>query len=473
MGDALREVLGSGRRFIVALGVTGRAKLWLCAWLAVLPYVIIRAENLAESDTFWQIRTGLMTIAQGRLPVVDPFSWTAQGKSWTLNSWGFNVILGLAYQTAGLVGVALTCSCLIAGIVGLVLFLARQLGATPFSSSCIILTGIPMLTLYLSARPQLVDYFAVVALVILLRRLVDEPKPVLSLLAIGTLTVLWVNLHSAALLGVAIVGASACAVLLKKATRAGSGRFLAALLVTLLASLANPYGAGWLAQTAQVKAASVAVVEWQPLNPADPLQIVLFAVGVLGLFLAVRRGEVVVAASLAVAACGSVAAMRVLPIFALLSLPVLASHHLVIRYSASRQKMLAWGGSVFLLFAAGFAIFNLPYFGRPDPSRFPVAAISAVPAGAKVFNEYDLGGYVILERPDARVSVDSRNDLYGADLVEQSGRVIAGQVPISEGLAGADCVLVRPESGLAHQLLTSAEWELASAESSAVLFIRR
>ena len=30
---------------------------WLLAWLAIVPVALIRARVLAESDTFWEIRT--------------------------------------------------------------------------------------------------------------------------------------------------------------------------------------------------------------------------------------------------------------------------------------------------------------------------------------------------------------------------------------------------------------------------------
>ena len=61
---------------------------WLLAWLAVVPIVALRAGTLAESDTFWQTRTGELILDLGRLPTADPFSWTAAGHPWTVNSWG-------------------------------------------------------------------------------------------------------------------------------------------------------------------------------------------------------------------------------------------------------------------------------------------------------------------------------------------------------------------------------------------------
>ena len=49
---------------------------WLLAWLAVAPIVALRAGTLAESDTFWQTRTGELILDLGRLPTADLFSWT-------------------------------------------------------------------------------------------------------------------------------------------------------------------------------------------------------------------------------------------------------------------------------------------------------------------------------------------------------------------------------------------------------------
>lgn len=476
MGDAKSEVVGQSSQSETLVGAKPQGKFWIFAWLAFLPFVLIRAENLAESDTFWQVRTGILTIAQGRIPTADPFSWTVGGEAWTLNSWGFNVVLGLSYQAAGLMGVALASACLVAVVGGLVLLLARQLGASPVLSAWVLLIGAPLLTVYLSARPQLVDYIAVLALVMLLRWLVEVRQPAWPLVAIAVLTIVWVNLHAAALLGVAIAGVSFLLVSLRRTTRRRSGWFLAALLITMICSLVNPYGAGLLAQTMQVKSESTVITEWQPFNPADPLQLIAFALGLLGIVVAARRGDMVFTAAMGVAACGSLAAMRVLPIFLLLALPVLASfasQGVVLRYFASRRRMLAQGATAVLVIAAGVAVFNLPSIGRPDPAHFPSASIKAIPPGCKLFNEYQLGGLVILQRPDVLVSIDSRNDLYGAERVTQSLRVLDGQGDLDEGLAGADCVLVPPTSGLASRLRTSPDWDLKSAETTAELFIRR
>src|SRR3712207_9142174 len=77
---------------------------WVLAWLAGLPVVLARAGDLHESDTFWQVRAGLLILDTRRLPGVDTLSWTAAGRTWELNSWGFDVALALAYRLGGPAG---------------------------------------------------------------------------------------------------------------------------------------------------------------------------------------------------------------------------------------------------------------------------------------------------------------------------------------------------------------------------------
>ena len=73
----------------------------------------------------------------------------------------------------------------------------------------------------------------------------------------------------------------------------------------------------------------------------------------------------------------------------------------------------------------------------------------------------------MLERPDVQVSLDSRNDLYGRDLVLSAVRVLDGQGDVDEALAGAGCVLAAPDSGLTRILRTHQNWELGSEDAAA------
>jgi hypothetical protein len=51
-------------------------------------------------------------------------------------------------------------------------------------------------------------------------------------------------------------------------------------------------------------------------------------------------------------------------------------------------------------------------------------------------------------------------------------QVLSGAGDVTSGLAGADCVLVPPASGLAKWLRTSQGWKLIDSDPTAVLYVR-
>jgi hypothetical protein len=445
---------------------------WFLAWLAFLPIAVLRAGTLAEADTFWQIRTGQLAISHRAIPRVDPFSWTVPGKPWTLNSWGFDVLIAGVYRLAGLPGVALACAGLTMIIVGLVLLLARQLGASPFVTGVLLLLlAWLLLTEWLSARPQLADYAAVLLLTILMRRIVAGRNPIWPVTAVGIVSVVWVNLHAGELFGLAMTCACAVLLLARRDMR-GGGWCLVAGAMALACSFLNPYGVGVLKQAAQVQSASSGVmVEWQHLNPADPLQLAAFAVGLTALTLALRRRDLVFAGGLGIAAAGSIFAIRFLPFLVLLALPVLA-------VSASRPRVLSYLHSRRIVFYLGLAavtvmaLLSLGHVGRPNPAHYSLNLVRAIPPHCRLFDTDTLGGFVILERPDVPVSLDTRNDLYGRQRVLADAQLVAGKGDIASGLAGAGCVLVPPSTGLAKWLRANHGWKLAASDSTAVLYVR-
>ncbi len=387
------------------------------AWLTSLPVALLRAGTLAEPDTFWEIRTGLVTIEQRAIPAVDPFSWTALGEPWTVNSWAFNVVIGAAYRLAG-------CQ----------------------PSRC--------------SAPRW-----------------SWPPPGWSAAGVGVLAAIWVNLHAAALLGVAIVGATALLLVLSRTTRSRGWWCVAATAAALAGSMLNPYGVGLFAQTMQVKSASTAVIdEWQSIDVTNPTDAVLLLSGLVALVTAAWRRDAVVVGALAVSVAGGITAIRLLPILVLLAVPVLAalvSHPAVRRYAYSRRVVVIPGAPAGVTALALLALPALGHFGRPLSSLYPTRAVSAIPPNCRLFNSYLLGGFVLLQRPDVAVAVDSRNDLYGTERVVAAERVLRGEADRTGLLTGAGCVLVPPASGLALRLRTDPNWQVTSSETAASLFVRR
>ncbi|GEM_PF-1512151 len=452
---------------------------WLTAWLAFAPVPVLRAGTLAEADTFWQIRAGLITFSRGAIPATDTFTWTVAGRPWTLNSWGFNVGLALTYRIGGLPAVAWACAALAMAIAGQALLLARRLGASPVVAGACLLLASPLLVGWLTARPQLADYVAFLLLVLLLRRITSAGGSWRLVAAAGGLSALWVNLHAGALLGVAVAAAAALALLALGCRRAALW-CLAAASASLAGSFLSPYGTGVIGQTAQVQADSAGlIVEWQPFNPASPIDDITALIGMWALAVAVRRRDAPLAAALGVAAASSALAIRMLPFLALIAVPTVASAlsdpgPAVLRYARSRCTMFRRCGAAGLAALAVVALPSLAHIGRPDLAKYPVTIAGDIPRGCKVFSTDLIGGYLILARPDVLVSLDTRNTLYGRRRLLALERVIAGRGDLARGLAGAGCVLVPPSSGLAVRLRSDHAWELRASDPPAgVLYVRR
>jgi hypothetical protein len=220
-------------------------------------------------------------------------------------------------------------------------------------------------------------------------------------------------------------------------------------------------------------ASTTYITEWQRLDFLSPLQMAAFLPGVVALVIAVRRRDVVYTAALSMSVAGSIAATRILPLLALTAFPVLASaasNPTVMRYVASRRVMLTQGAVAFLCVVTVLGGLALTHVGRPDPSAYSPAVVAAIPKGCDVLNAYDYGGYLILKRPDVRVSIDSRNDMYGADRIRDFLRVMTSR-PGPE-LASADCVLAHPSAPLVKWLKRDPEWRKVASAESAVLFVR-
>jgi len=418
---------------------------WFTGWLTFLPLLFIRAGLMAESDTFWQIRTGRITLSARALPSTDPFSWTATGRPWRLNSWGFNVLAAILEDIGGLAAVALGSEAVVAAALWVVLVLARRRNAHPLVAAGTVHVAIFLLFTFLSARPQVVDYLAVLLVVLLLEDLVREGgRPWRSVGGVAMVSALWVNLHATALMGIGLIGAVAVASYVFPATRSRARWCLLALVAAAAGVLVNPYGFGVVAQSFEVADASTqSIVEWQRLDLADPSQLIPLLVGLIGLVIAVRRREIVYAATLGALLVGALYALRMLPFATLVALPLVASAAsptLVTDYIRSRRLMLTQGVVPILIVLLVLAAPVTGHLGRPDPETFSPRLVAQLPHACHLFNTYPAGGYVILVRPDVRVSIDSRNDMYGQRVVDAADRAV--KRPRAADLAGAGCAIV-------------------------------
>jgi hypothetical protein len=225
------------------------------------------------------------------------------------------------------------------------------------------------------------------------------------------------------------------------------------------------------------------VQEWRPLDVAKPLDllIVVFVGATLILMWRTRRAARLEALlPIVVLLALTVDSLRMAPFVLIVAAPELARglSQLDLRHAfltPPRRRALKHGA---ILGFAALAIVSAVQMRLPRPmpdTTFPVRTTAAIPAGCRLLNEYNQGGYIIDHRwPDVLVSEDGRNDLYGeTELFEQSNVLNAGPgwrqwLDTNR----VDCVLAYPDRPLVTEL-RRAGWKQTASDPSAVLLLRR
>ncbi len=462
-----------------------------------LPFVLValaRSTAFAEGDTYWQITTGAEILARHTTALVEDDSWDAAGTPWHPNSWGYDVLVGLAWRLGGWAGLGWFTVLLVASVGVAVAVVGRRLGATaPALAVTSAVVAVPLIA-WLSARPQTASYALLVLLVGLAARVLlgsGRRSVVLGAAGLVGLTAVWVNLHLAALSGLAAVaGGVAVAVLGRPVRPTQLARPAVVVGAVGLGCLASPLGTGIVASAGHTADASVELIdEWAPLWRATPVLALTWIAAALCLALLVlawrrsARADRVPGwlpfwvGAVAVLVAGGLTAARFSPMAVLVAVPAVAA--VLPSFDLHRVPWLVRRLSCALPIAVGatvlvVALTSLGSFGRPGP-LFPTAAtVAAVPDGCRVLNEYDEGGLLTLLRgaDGVLVSADGRNDVYGVATLRATEQLMLGVDGALDTLAaaGVDCLLLTPDRPLVAQAM-AAGWRLTARDQARVLLV--
>jgi hypothetical protein len=261
-------------------------------------------------------------------------------------------------------------------------------------------------------------------------------------------------------------------------------------VVIVLGCASSPFGFGVFGSAVATRDASSAVItEWAPLWETPTEGVATWVAAAIATVLTAaawqRRPQdrllPVWTGAVVVLLLGGVDAARFSAMALVLAMPAAAVWATDVDWNGSRNRWrLAF---VARGVAAGFAVVllvvsvvRLPDFGRPAPARYPTdATVQAIPAGCRVLNEYNDGGYLILRRSadDVRVALDGRNDVYGATLIIHLQALIHGYPGALAELAddGVRCLLLNPDRPLVKQAL-AAGWRERAKDPKRVLLIR-
>ena len=247
----------------------------------------VGSSSLHDNSFFTHLATGHLILDTGSIPTSDPYSFTALGHPWTVQSWGASVIYALLDQTFGLVGIRL----MVGILSGLCAYLVWKLTEPADGLVGRLAIAVPVLGIGAGAwveRPLIFSLVALLAVIFAVENRLD-PRWMVPLMW------LWVNVHGSFPLGLAAIVAY------------GFGRFLDrdrptvelkvlgwAALGTILGGIASPVGLKLLTfpfQLLERREAFSAVVEWQPPTWQEPVELFFALQAVIAVGLVLLRSR--------------------------------------------------------------------------------------------------------------------------------------------------------------------------------------
>ncbi len=457
---------------------------------------VMSTQGIGDPDFFWHLRTGQLIWERRSIPREDPFSYTARGQAWVAHEWLTETILFALYSLIGQRGLILTFALLITCTFILVYL---QCEGRPWLATFVVLLAALTSAISWGVRPQMLSLFLSALFLYILARKESH------LWLLPPLMALWVNLHGAYLLGLAllllhIVGEG---VSLLRAPKEGGHRLKKLSFVFLLSgafTLINPHGWRILSYpfaTLGSQAMQAYIIEWfSPDFHQAQFQPLAILILLTWLTLSLSRSPLHSQDMLFLLAFGYAALRsgRNVPLFAVVAAPILSNQLASLWEGSWFQKRLSqkeqtrpnlrlcalnWFLLLLILSAGSFkAALSLQENESLQRQIFPVAAVDYLKEEGRrgnIYNLYRWGGYLIWRLyPEEQVFIDGRADVYGDEFIEEYLEVYRGRRGWRDILEKykVDLVLIDRDSTFATLLTESPNWQQVYADELAVVFVR-
>lgn len=392
-----------------------------------------------DPDWWWHLRTGQLIWESRSIPRVDPFSFTKAGQPWVVHEWLFEVLTYLAYGAIGYRGLVLIVALTVLATYTLQYLLLRALGAGRVLAGLLVLLTVVLSFMAITLRAHIFSALFLSLELWWLYLYRDGRRRALWVLP--PLTLLWVNLHGAWIMGLGTLALFIVGEWLNARTRGEPAELRPALGVLALSTAAvavNPQGIDlYLFPFSFIGADSATmkyINEWQPTNFRDAMGLAFGLTVMLTMVLGLRRPRfdyTLALWALAFTYLGF-SAQRHVPLYALVIVPIIVQQlprqwrgpEWPYRENAL-TGLLNWAlVAIAVGTAAGVMLGNpLAQLGaKPNLETYPVeglAYLRAHPEGGNLFNYDGWGGYIIQELyPTRPVFIDTRVDLFGGDVLE-------------------------------------------------------
>ncbi len=441
------------------------------------------ARPISDNSMLTHLRTGIDMVRGGGIPREDPYSWTASGTHWVVQSWLPEWTYGWAHRLGGYRLVVLEQALLMAALAWLIMRLSRAGSPSRTAMAGLIVIGIGFR--FWSPRPLLFGLICMALTVTIVERRRS------SWLLVPVVW-FWVQSHGSFPLGLAWLAARAVGEGLDWRSRPRDAMsYIGAFVVGLLVAAVNPLGARLLTFPVTLgdkRQVFGRIVEWMSPNFQAGSGRVALVFLVLALLLLVRarlpwRDVVPVVTFLA----AGLVASRNLPITAIVFAPVLGR---ALRRPESAPARPAEAGpqqrinrAVALVLAVAFVLFGVSIFSKPGLRlrSYPEAAVTFLEGeglltGERRIAHRDFVGNYLELRYGERVPVfiDDRYDMYPVKVSEDYRQLLQAGPRSLQILddRGIELVLWDKDHALTNLLVVSRRWQEVHADDDWVVLRR-
>jgi tetratricopeptide (TPR) repeat protein len=440
------------------------------------------------------------------VPVTDPFSWSYSHHQYIAYHWGFQALLALCDNALGTLGVVWLRTALVVLTAAIMCATFVVRGSNALTALICGLLGLIVVEWRFSVRPELFTNLGLAVTVLLLALRRQGSRVALYLLPV--MFVVWVNTHIY-ILGFIVIGCELMAQFFQRKLDRG---LVLATGASIVALYINPYGfdavmepirlfsrlqdtnifAQHITELAspftfsddarQPNSVNVSFVAWLALVSLVPCA---------GYYL-FRAGRLHDLFVLALFSALSSAAIRNLPLFVVAALPALvtglslAAANIPERYHEYRRLVTAGLALSILVIAIRVGTGAWYYHHRQPIHLKPVVEHTTLAVEAatfvqekglvgKGFNNFNVGGTLMLYAPDHPVYIDGRNEVTGEAFFRRYLEVLEpATFKVFADQAGIQYVVLSHKEmmPLVRTLNASPEWRVVHYDSVAVVFVR-
>jgi hypothetical protein len=440
----------------------------------VLWGLLIGIQPLDDNSFLTHLATGRLIVDGGGIPRVDPYSFTATGEPWVVQSWLASLLYGMADALGGLDAVRVLEALLAAGLAAFVWHLARPARLLPriALAGLVVSIGVGVWT----ERPLLIG-LVVLAAVLALAQGRGDPRWVVPLMWI------WVNSHGSFPLGFVAVGLLLVGSRLDGDRRPRELRLLGWMVAGTLLGAVNPLGPRLLLFPLELLRRSEQfrlIEEWKPLRMDSVWAFLFVAQVVVAVALVARRRSWRTALPLVVFTGLAFMSARNLAVASIVLLPGMAAGAVGVGTLDGLRRSRAALGAVAACVVAG-CVLGVAALGGADArlDDYPEEAVTWLQENGLLEDHVvapDYVGNYLEARYGARqlVFVDDRVDMYPEDVIDD-------WVVLLRARPGWEAVLDRYDAGavlwpkdkpLTPLLRRSGEWEPAYRDADWIVWTK-